>query len=328
MKIHEQFNLSQVLWYKIGGTARYFIECDNKKDIEDAFKYIQQEKAQKYFVCGLGANLLFTDDYFDGAVIQITSNPHTTPLSARDGIKLIGRNIIEAYAGETLDSVIQFAFQHNLTGLEWAGGLPGTVGAAIRGNVGAFGGEIKDTFAGAEILRIGKRGLKKVTATRKDIKFSYRSSTVKLHKNLIVVSAQFKLKKATMLELSRARQTYLANIEYRKRRHPLEYPNTGSVFKNISKKDQVEKILEVFPDIKEKVTTAWHGKVSVGYLVKRLDLSGFRVGNAEISQKHSNFIINLGNAKFTDVLTIIRKIENTFENTFGFTPEAEVEIVA
>lgn len=330
MKIYRDFPMSSVLWYKIGGTARYFIECKSVEEIKDAVDFVQKEKLLRYFVTGIGANLLFTDEYFDGAVIMVKEASSVQGLASSSGkekISFSGKNMVTAFAGELLDSVIQFSFDHNLVGLEWAGGLPGTVGAAVRGNVGAFGGEIKDSFSGAEILRIDKRGAVQVHVTRRDIKFAYRASTVKTHKNLIVLSASFKLKAATDAEIAAARRTYFANIEYRKLRHPLEFPNTGSVFKNIVRLDEVAAVLEVFPDIRERVEIDWYGKVSVGYLIKRLDLSGFRVGNAEISHKHSNFIINLGGATFMDVLTIIQKVKQTFEDTFGFTPEAEVEIV-
>lgn len=146
MKILPDAKIADQLWYKIGGTAKYLIECSFKEDIIDAFKYIKKEKVKKYFVVGLGSNLLFTDDFYDGVVVQISNTSGQ--------INLIGKNIIEAFAGVELDQVIQFAFDHNLIGLEWAGGLPGTVGAAIRGNVGAFGSEIKDTFYSAEVLDV------------------------------------------------------------------------------------------------------------------------------------------------------------------------------
>ncbi len=321
MKIIEDAKLSEILWYKIGGTAKYFIECANPENILEAFEFIKKEKIDKYFVVGLGSNLLFTDEYYDGAVIQIGSNDISQ-------IKLIDKNTIESYAGVTLDDVIQFAFENNLLGLEWAGGLPGTVGAAVRGNVGAFGGEIKDSFAGASVLVLDGKKNKIQELNRRDIKFSYRTSTVKKNHNMIVLSARFKLEKVDDAKLGRGKQTYFANIEYRNQKHPLDYPSTGSAFKNIAELTQVKKVMEVFPDIESDVRIKWHGKISMGYLIKRLDLSGLQIGNAQISNKHSNFIVNLGGASFTDVLSIIRKIQSTFENAFGFIPEPEVEIVS
>lgn len=318
MNVIKDALVSQYLWYKIGGRVRYLIECASQNDILDAFEYIKKEGIVNYFIAGLGSNLLFTDEEYDGAVIQISGN--VVP-------QLIGKDTIEVFAGNTLDSAIQFAFENNLVGLEWAGGLPGTVGAAVRGNVGAFGGEIKDVFAGAEVFDTASKKLEVKLLNKRDIKFDYRSSTIKKNHNMIVLSARFKLEKADDAKVARARQTYLANIEYRKNKHPLDYPSTGSAFKNISKKDEVEKVLVAFPDIEQDVKIKWHGKVSVGYLIKRLDLSGLRIGNAQISNKHSNFIVNLGDASFEDVVSIIKTVQDAFEKNFGFIPEPEVEIV-
>jgi UDP-N-acetylmuramate dehydrogenase len=118
------------------------------------------------------------------------------------------------------------------------------------------------------------------------------------------------------------------NINYRKEHHPIEYPTCGSVFKNITDANQIQKILAIWPDIKESMDTKWHGKISMGYVVKRLGFSKYRVGNMQVSEKHANFIVNLGNAKASDVLTIIKEIQNKVQETFGFIPEVEVEIVS
>lgn len=321
MKIIKDADLSEVLWYRIGGKARYLIVCNVESDVVEAFKFLKKEKIDKYFVTGLGSNLLFTDGNYDGAVIQILTSDYS------DGIRLVSKDTVGAFAGVTLDSVIQFAFENNLIGLEWAGGLPGTVGAAVRGNVGAFGGEIKDVFNGAEVLKITGAKQEILAMNKRDVKFAYRTSTVKKNPNMIVLTARFKLKSADTGRVGRARQTYLANIEYRKNKHPLDHPSTGSAFKNVSEVQNVSKVLDVFPDLDGEVKIKWHGKVSMGYLIKRLDLSGLKIGNAQISNKHSNFIVNLGGARFQDVLQVINKVRETFEDTFGFVPEAEVEIV-
>ena len=102
-------------------------------------------------------------------------------------------------------------------------------------------------------------------------------------------------------EIEEARQKYYSHIEYRKTHHPMEYPNCGSVFKNIFNKNQIEKVFSVFPETKELSENKWYGKVSIGYLIKKLGFSGFKIGQAQVSEKHNNFIINLGNEKFLDV---------------------------
>ncbi len=316
MKVTCDFDLKDILWYKIGGKARYFIEVVNKADIKEAFDFLKKEKVTRVFFLGLGSNIIFAEDYFDGAVIKFIPGQ----------IRLLKPHVICADAGVVLDDLIKFAFDNNLTGLEWAGGLPGDVGAAIRGNVGAFGGEIKDSTAEAEVFEV-VGGKPKFEVLRKfELKFSYRSSQVK-KKKLGVTSATFRLKKANEQEMLRARSTYMQNTEYRRVRHPLEYPNCGSVFKNVADPIHVKKVIEVFPDLSEKIKRDWYGKVSMGYLIKRLDFSEYKVGNAMVSPKHCNFIVNLGGAKATDVLSIIKTIQEKFIETFDFMPEVEVEIV-
>ena len=320
MKILENVNLSEILWYKIGGTARYVLQVENAQDLEKAIDFIKKEKLKRAFFLGYGSNLIFTDGSFDGAVIQFIA-------PEKSSVSLIRDNTVEAFAGESLDSVIKFAFDNSLVGLEWAGGLPGTVGAAIRGNVGAFGGEIQDVVKEVVIAEITNSKIVLKTLRRFELKFGYRTSLIKKRRNLVVVSVQFRLTPTDAKGIQSARQAYLNNTEYRKRRHPLEFPNCGSVFKNISDPEEVKKILETYPDLEEKIKRDWHGKVSMGYLIKRLELAGFRVGNAQISPKHCNFIVNLGGATQKDVLTIIRTIQGKFREAFDFTPEVEVEIV-
>ncbi|MDO8269444.1 MAG: UDP-N-acetylmuramate dehydrogenase [Candidatus Levybacteria bacterium] len=322
MNIYNNVLLSTILWYQIGGVARYVLDVASREELYDALEFVKSNKITKVFVLGLGSNLLFPDEGFDGAIIRF--------LMQEDGkgIQLFENNIVDSFAGEFLDSIIHFGFDKGLVGLEWAGGLPGTVGAAVRGNVGAFGGEIKDVFVKAHAIRwFGDGDYEEVTLNNEEMKFSYRTSRVKEEK-LIVVSAQFQLKQATPEELLAARETYYANITYRQDKHPLDYPNCGSVFKNISKKEEVERILESWPDVRELVEGKWHGKVSMGYVIDRLGLKGQQNGAAQISEKHQNFIVNKGGAKAHEVKGLIAEIEEEMQESFGFTPEVEVEIIS
>lgn len=318
MKIYPNFNLSEIVMYRIGGTAKYLIDIGSKEDLVKAFDFIKKEKIENIFILGFGSNLIFAKEYFDGVVLRFVKGDSR--------IRLLKNNVVEVFAGETLDDLIRFSFENSLTGLEWAGGLPGTVGAAVRGNVGAFGGEIKDSIKEVEVAEIENGKLKFKILKKFELKFSYRSSLVK-KKGLIVVNVWLRLEKADQSEIQKAIQNYLHYSEYRTRRHPLEYPSCGSVFKNISDSEQIRKVLEVYPELEEKIKRDWRGKVSMGYLIKWLELDGFQVGKAQISPKHCNFIVNLGGATAEDVLTIIKKIKDKFLETFGFTPEVEVEIV-
>lgn len=320
MTIREDFPLSQVLWYKIGGKAKYFLQCSNRQDIDEALQFIAEKKPNRVFFCGQGTNLIFTDEYFDGVVVQIVSNPGESTLRVQG-------NQITAFAGVILGDVITFAFDNYLTGLEWAGGLPGTVGAAVRGNVGAYGGEIKDSLLSAEVIDYSGDMPELKTLSNAELQFVYRGSLVKTHKKMLVVSAIFGLNKSLEEEVTAARFVCEKNKQNRKDKHPLEYPNCGSVFKNLRKPEEVAKVLTVFPELKENIEQKWYGKVAVASLIEKLGLKGHRVGNAQISEKHALFIINLGDAKAADVKQIISDVKTKFQEAFSFEPEVEVEIV-
>lgn len=328
MKIYKDYPLTNVLWYRIGGTARYFLEVYNKEDILSAFDFIDQNKIKKYLIIGQGSNLLVSDASYDGAVIRMMRNDEKTSLH------LTSDGLIEGFPGELLDDLIHFSFNNSMVGFEWAGGLPGTIGGAIRGNVGAFGGEIKDNFFRAEILSVRDSAIPSIGRryeqqdfTHQQLDFSYRSSIIKKQKNMVILSATFHFRTATPAEVAKAKQSYQDCLQYRRENNPLEYPSCGSTFKNIVEADHVEKVLSVFPDLKGLIETSWHGKVSTGYLLRKLGFAGFAVGKAQASEKHPNFIINLGGAKFTDVLEVIKAIQEKFRQTFDFIPEVEAEIV-
>lgn len=319
MQIQNEFDLSQVLWFRIGGKAKHFLQCESRDDILKALDFVEEHHPKRLFICGLGSNLIFTDEYFDGVVIQIGASP-------RSQITFDG-DTVTVFAGEALDTLIQVSLHNKLTGLEWAGGLPGTVGAGIRGNVGAFGGEIKDCLISAEVLEFDDKNIDVLEMKKDDFHFAYRNSIVKEHNNMIVTSATFQLTLADMPSMVKAKSVYERNKEYRKEHHPLEYPNCGSVFKNIKKQEEVEKILAVWPDVRKLVEEKWHGKVSMGYINNRLGFSGYKIGNAQVSKKHANFINNLGGATAKDVLTIIKHIQDMASETFAIVPDVEVEIV-
>lgn len=320
MRVSEDFELKQILWYKIGGKAKYLLTCQSKDDILEAVSFIKEHNIKRVFVCGQGSNLIFTDEYFDGAVIQMVK-PDVRSFVITDEEK------VTSFAGEVLGDLVSFSLEHDLIGLEWAGGLPGTVGAGVRGNVGAYGGEIKDSLLMADVLDYSGETPEVKTLTNEELQFVYRGSLIKTHKKMIVISATFDLTKATPEEVVGAKEIREKNIQSRKNKHPLEYPNCGSVFKNLRKPEQIAKVLEVYPDLKEDVETKWYGKVAVASLIERLGLKGHRVGDAQVSDKHALFIINIGNATAKDVLQVISDIQQTFQETFGFQLELEVEIV-
>ena len=320
MRTLSHIPLSDIVYYHIGGEARQLIEVSNKKELLETLAHVLKEKNRPIYVLGLGANLLIPDDGLSGIVILLQSG--------NDNFKLEQNAHITAFAGATFDSLLKYSFSQNLVGIGWAGGLPSSVGGAIRGNAGCFGSETKEYIVSVDVVDTTDPSLKIQTFSNADCQFGYRESIFKHNKNLVIISAVFQLKNASMEQLAEDEAVYHKNIAYRESHHPMDYPSCGSIFKNIVEKENVEKMLAVWPDMKEMVGKKWYGKVSMAYVIGRLGFSGYKVGNAQVSEKHNNYISNLGNAKANEVEGIIIAITEVFMNKFGFKPELEVEVVA
>ncbi|GIW61332.1 MAG: UDP-N-acetylenolpyruvoylglucosamine reductase [Patescibacteria group bacterium] len=318
MKIHTNLPLSNITHYRIGGVAKKVLEITSREDLLEAVKLVQRHNLQNVYILGLGSNILLPDKSIDGVILW---------MRGRSEFSIHHFSEVDAFAGDLLDDLINFTFSHQLVGLEWAGGLPSTIGGAIRGNAGAFGYEIKDIIKSVEYIDITDKDLNIRTLLQKECQFAYRDSIFKHNPSWVIVSGTFKLKLASQEELKTAKEIYEKNILYRNTHHPVEYPSCGSVFKNITRLEEVEKILNVWPDIKDLSQKKWHNKIAMGYVINRLGFSGKRVGGAKVSEKHANYIINTGNATSQDVLTLIRGIQQKFQKTFGFVPDPEVMIV-
>ena len=319
MRIYRNTPLSQCTYYRIGGNADVLLEIVNASDLQEAISYAGINRIEDVLPLGLGSNLLISDKGFRGAVFRFI-NPQASSIE-QDG------SLIKAFASVSLDDLICALFEQEFVGLEWAGGLPSTVGGAVRGNVGAFGGDISHVFEKAEVYLLENSTWVKKTCDSNDMQFGYRTTSIKQQKNAIVANAWFRLKRGSSEDLERAKKEYEDHIAYRHAHHPMEYPSCGSVFKNIVVKEEVEKILEVWPDVEKLSIQKWHNKVAMGYVLSRLGFSGFQIGGAQVSTKHANYILNVDNEKFDDVISIIDKIKEKFSKTFGFSPELELEIV-
>lgn len=251
--------------------------------------------------------MLVSDKGFDGIVLkmalrEIRLSEHEFHVDAGVPMILLARKAADA----------------GLTGLEWAITLPGTVGGAVRGNAGCFGGETSDYLVEATILSEGEVVVRK----KSELQFAYRESIIK-HTSDVVLSAKFRLVPG---EISEIRARMEANLTKRKASQPLDAGSAGCMFKNvqIASAEEVQRI-QLIVDLPSEVITS--RRLSAGWVIDQLDLKGFQIGGARISERHGNFLLNTGDATADDVVQLIAFIKTRARNTFGIHLQEEVQYV-
>jgi UDP-N-acetylmuramate dehydrogenase len=322
-KFKENIPLSKFSHYKIGGPARFFFEAKNEKEVVWAIAEAKKRKLSVFILAG-GTNLLLCDKGFDGLVLR----PAITTLKAKkDGALEVG-------AGVLMSELLNFAVARSLSGLEWAGGLPGTIGGAIRGNAGCFGGETKDNIV--SIRSFNTKTMKFVERSAKVCAFKYRDSVFKKkHGAEIIISATLKLAKGDKKAIARAIKE---KIEYRKKNHPLEYPNIGSTFKNVPLHDihkkggpAYKKAIAarelVFRGSHFSVKTDPFPVISAAKLISESGLRGVSAGGAMISPKHPNFIVNVLNASSCNAKSLIVLAKAEVYKKFGVQLQEEIQVI-
>ena len=273
--------------FKIGGPAEYFVQIKNAEELQEALKIHQQTK-EPLTIIGNGSNLLVNDNGIKGIVLQINIKKLEIQ-EEKDSIKVI------VGSGNKLGELAQKLAQKEIAGFEFASGIPGTIGGAIRMNAGAHGTEMKDIVQ--TITYVDKMGkIHKMTAEQ--AKFQYRKS-IFAEKDYIIIEAELKLQKGKKKEIQETMQEY---AKYRKEKQPLEYPSAGSTFKR-----------------GEDFITA--------QLIDECGLKGYQIGGAQISEKHAGFIINKGNATAEDVLKLIEYTKEQVYKKFNKVIETEIEVI-
>ena len=268
--------------FRIGGPAALFLIPKTQEAFCAAIRQAREGET-RFFVLGNGSNVLFDDAGFDGAVIAATS---------LDGIT-VDRDLLTAEAGASLSSVCKTARDASLAGLEFAYGIPGSVGGAVVMNAGAYGGEIKDVLA--ESVAFDPASGEIVRIPLEAHAYGYRDSIYK-HSERIVLAASFRLVPGDRGEIA-AKMNDIAGRRVAKQ--PLEYPSAGSVFKR--------------PE----------GHF-VGQMVEESGLKGFRIGGAEVSEKHAGFIVNRGGATSRDVLLLVEHIQDVVRKNYAVELECEI----
>ena len=306
MMVKENIDLKNHSNYKIGGKARLFLVPKNGEEVKEAVAIARKDKLP-IFILGGGTNLLISDSGFAGAVIK----PEIKILEVNGADIRVG-------AGVLMSDLLNFAAEKGLSGLEWAGGLPGTVGGAIRGNAGAFAGETKDSLK--EVISLDISGTPElVKRNNAECEFGYRNSIFKMNDGKeIILEATLSLKKGDKKSIQSAIEE---KIKYRKERHPMEYPNIGSIFKNVDLKLVPKAIL---PQLQHVIKNDPFPVVPTAYLISECGVKGVSWGGAMISPKHPNFIVNVLDAKSDDVKTLIKLVKAAVKEKFEIELEEEV----
>lgn len=280
----EQELMQKHTTFHVGGAAKYFAIPKNVDEIQTLIAYCQKHN-MSYCVLGNGSNVLFADAGYAGMIIQIGN--------AMNEIRVDG-TVVYAQAGAILARVAKTAYEAGLTGMEFAAGIPGSIGGAIVMNAGAYGGEMKDIVSCVDVLSTdGTR--RKYTCD--EMEFSYRHSIIDSDK--IVVGVELALQKGDKTVILN-RMNELA--EARRSKQPLEYPSAGSTFKR--------------PE---------------GYFAAKLiddsGLRGYRVGGAMVSEKHCGFVVNVEHASAADVLAVMQHVQEVVNEKYGVMLDPEVRII-
>jgi len=314
MRIKKNIKLAKYTTFKIGGPAKYFCVVRNMKDFKQAQQFAR-EKELKSYVLGGGSNVLFSDDGFDGLVMKIENEVLEITNKGEQKAKL------KCGAGLPLSKLVSFAIKKGLTGLEWAVGIPGSVGGAIRGNAGAFGSEMKDCLVSANAINTSDKEHPIFECRQGSCDFDYRNSVFKKNPDLVIWECVIELEEG---DKKKSREKILEYAKKRSEKQPLlaDFPSAGSIFKNPQVNDELIKAFE-----RDKGVDCRATKVPAGWLIECCDLKEKKVGGAMISKKQANFIVNSGKARAEDVVILISLIKMKVRNEFGVQLEEEVQII-
>ena len=271
--------------FRIGGAAWLFLRPDTVEKLKQALTCCRS-CGVRYYLLGNGSNLLFADEGFDGAVIDLT---------ALSGEPTVEDTILTAQAGCSLAALCRAAQQKALSGLEFAYGIPGTLGGAVYMNAGAYGGEMAEVVLDASVLT---QSGEVITVSAEQLAFSYRHSAVE-ENGWCVLSARLRLAHGDSKEIANKMEEIIAR---RRDKQPLDKPSAGSTFKR--------------PE----------GAYAAA-LIEQCGLKGYRVGGAAVSEKHSGFVVNLGGASCKDVLSLCEQVCRTVKEKTGYTLEKEIRVV-
>ena len=289
-RITQQASLAAATSFHIGGPADLLIDIPTAEAVAAVVACCRQENIP-FLVLGNGSNLLIGDKGFRGAVLRLKFTDHT-PTLTDDGL-------VHCPAGMSLTQLCLFARDRGLTGLEFAYGIPGTVGGAVYMNAGAYGGEIAQVLTAVTVVPTKGPNHAPVTLSAEDLALSYRHSALMDRYPAVIVEAVFRLQPGHPDHITAKMKELMSR---RQEKQPLEYPSAGSFFKR--------------PE----------GHFA-GALIEQAGLKGYTVGGAQVSEKHAGFVINRGGATAADVVNLCRHVQSVIQEINGVDLEPEVRFI-
>ena len=279
--------MSKYTSFRAGGKAAALVEVENKEQLKAVLRFAEEEKIP-HLLLGNGSNTLFKDSGYQGLVIKL--GDYFNYLAEESDTRLrIGASML-------LSTAAKMALEESLTGMEFASGIPGSIGGAIFMNAGAYGGEMKDIVA--SVHAVSPDGRDEKDFTNEEMQFGYRSSILQQN-GWIATDMTFNLTTGNKEEIAAQMKDLNAR---RNAKQPVNYPSAGSTFKR--------------PE-----------GYFAGKLIEDAGLKGLTVGGAQVSTLHSGFVINKGGATATDILQLIALVQNTVYDKFGIMLEPEVRII-
>ena len=268
--------------FRVGGEASMLVRISSPDQLLKLIPYLN-DIGEPYYVIGNGSNILVGDKGYNGVILEIGSG--------MSDIRVEGNRII-AGAGALLSSIARVALENDLSGLEFASGIPGSIGGGVVMNAGAYGGEIRDVVTEVEVMSVDGQLM---TISKRDMQFGYRTSIIKM-RPFTVLSVTMELTPGDHTVIEDKMKELSAR---RKEKQPLEYPSAGSTFKR--------------PE-----------GYFAGKLIMDAGMRGYTIGGAAVSEKHCGFIVNKGNATAADVYEVIQEVEERVKERFDVTLEPEI----
>ena len=336
MKIKQNIRLSEYNTFKTGGNAKFFCEVKNEGELIEAIKFAKNNNL-KFIVIGNGSNLLIKDEDYLGLVIKMSIKGKD--IDSKNDVY----TIVSTCAGESFDGFISFVVSKGLSGIENLWNIPGTVGASVVQNIGAYGTEVKDYIVSVE--GIDADSLNKFIYKNENCNFGYRESTFKKNKNLIITKVFFKLNNAFIpnLEYPALKDYFLdkKNISIKEvikaigkiRKNKLPdwkvLGTAGSFFKNpiISEKEYSDILLK-YPSLPKYLAETGFVKIPLGFVLDKIcGLKGFKIGKVGLYEKQSLIIVNYGGASYFEINNFAKIIEEKVYEKIKIKIEREVEVI-